>query len=118
MGGGGGYGGGGGGYGGGGGGYGGGGRPNDPPAPVAGGVSGPPPAGMFSGKVMRWNERGFGFIQPDEGGEDLFCHHSQIEDGNALAQGATVHFVKQWDDQKGKDRAVQVKGGFHEARAV
>jgi len=42
----------------GGGGYGGGGRPNDPPAPVAGGVSGPPPAGMFSGKVMRWNERG------------------------------------------------------------
>jgi len=61
---------------------------------------------------MRWNKRGFGFIQPDEGGEDLFCHHSQIEDGNALAQGATVHFVKQWDDQKGKDRAVQVKGGL------
>ena len=25
------------------------------------------------GVVIRWNERGFGFIKPDDGSEDLFC---------------------------------------------
>ena len=75
-----------------------------------GGVSGPPPAGKIQGTAKRWNEKGFGFIAPDEGGDDVFCHFSQIEDGNALATGAVVHFVKQYDEQKGKDRAVQVGG--------
>jgi cold shock CspA family protein len=82
----------------------------------AGGVTGPPPAGKVQGTVVRWNEKGFGFISPEDGGEDLFCHFSQIEDGNALAQGTLVHFVKAWDDQKGKDRATQVVGGITEAR--
>ena len=35
-------------------------------------------------------------------------------DGNALAEGARVTYLKVFDDRRGKDRANQVRGGFHE----
>merc|ERR1712187_68782 len=35
-----------------------------------------------TGKIARWNsDRGFGFIQPSDGGEDLFCHVTSLVDG-------------------------------------
>ena len=33
-------------------------------------------------------------------------------DGNALAEGARVTYLKVFDDRRGKDRANQVRGGY------
>ena len=59
---------------------------------------------MATGKVKWFNEtKGFGFITPDNGGEDLFAHYSQILSGGfkTLQEGQEVRFdVTQ--GQKGK----------------
>ena len=46
----------------------------------------------LKGEAARWNPRGFGFIKPIDGGEDLFCHVSCITDGNVLREGDTVEY--------------------------
>jgi len=84
---------------------------------ILGGVTGPPPAGMLQGTVKFFNaQKGFGFITPEAGGEDLFVHFSAITDGNNLSDGAAVHFAKEFDERRGSERAADVIGGFQEER--
>jgi len=65
---------------------------------------------MPRGVMVRWNDRGFGFIKPDEGGEDCFVHVSGLTDGEGSVQeGDEVQFKIEYDDRKGKDRAVRVE---------
>eukprot|EP00929_Paragymnodinium_shiwhaense_P108584 TRINITY_DN748_c0_g1_i5.p1 TRINITY_DN748_c0_g1~~TRINITY_DN748_c0_g1_i5.p1 ORF type:complete len:180 (-),score=38.70 TRINITY_DN748_c0_g1_i5:272-751(-) len=66
---------------------------------------------MPSGIMQRWNsEKGFGFIRPDDGGEDLFCHVTGLLDGEgSVRDGDEVKFRLSYDDRKGKDRATDVE---------
>jgi CspA family cold shock protein len=54
---------------------------------------------MATGTVKWFNEsKGFGFIAPDGGGKDVFCHQSAIQATGfrSLAEGQKVEFdVKQ-----------------------
>jgi CspA family cold shock protein len=89
---------GGGGFGGGGGGGGFGGPRGPRPGGGAGGGAGGMPAqvvGAGQGKVKFFNaQKGFGFIQRDEGGADVFVHISQVERAGltSLAEGQEVAF--------------------------
>jgi len=50
---------------------------------------------VSTGTVKWFNEKkGFGFISPDDGGEDLFVHHSQISSTGyaTLNQGQKVDY--------------------------
>ena len=53
--------------------------------------------------VVKWfsDEKGFGFITPDEGSKDLFVHHTSIQaDGyRSLAEGARVEYESEQGDK-------------------
>jgi CspA family cold shock protein len=65
---------------------------------------------MATGTV-KWfsDEKGYGFITPDDSGKDLFVHHSAIqsEGYRSLAEGAKVSYEAQ-EGQKGP-QAVNVQ---------
>ena len=65
---------------------------------------------MATGTVKWFNDdKGFGFITPDEAGKDLFVHHSAIQaDGyRSLAEGQKVTYDAE-QGQKGP-QAVNVR---------
>ncbi|KAL7206935.1 hypothetical protein ACSBR2_019607 [Camellia fascicularis] len=63
--------------------------------------------------IVKWfsDQKGFGFITPDDGGEDLFVHQSSIKsDGfRSLGDGEAVEFVIDSGDD-GRTKAVDVTG--------
>jgi CspA family cold shock protein len=65
---------------------------------------------MPTGTVKWFNDdKGFGFVTPDEGGKDLFVHHTGIEgDGfRSLQEGAKVSYEEESSDKGPKAVRVQ-----------
>jgi CspA family cold shock protein len=50
---------------------------------------------------VKWfnDEKGFGFITPEDGSSDLFVHQSAIEGQAALAEGTKVSYVAESGDK-------------------
>lgn len=63
--------------------------------------------------VVKWfnDQKGFGFIQPDNGGSDVFVHISAVERAGirTLKEGQAISFDLQRDPKKGKDSAANLK---------
>ena len=65
---------------------------------------------MPIGKVKFFNtQKGFGFIQPEDGGNDAFVHISAVERAgmSSLVQDQRVSYELE-TDQRGKTSAVQL----------
>jgi CspA family cold shock protein len=63
---------------------------------------------MSIGTVKWFNDtKGFGFIQPDDGGKDVFVHISAVERAgmNNLIEGQKISYEMESDRRTGKQSA-------------
>ncbi len=68
---------------------------------------------MALGTVKWFNPtKGFGFIQPDEGGNDVFVHVSAVErsDFNHLGEGQRIAYELERNNRTGRESAVNLRG--------
>jgi CspA family cold shock protein len=69
-------------------------------------------AKMKTGTVKFYNaQKGFGFIQPDDGGKDVFVHATALEAAGmrGLVEGQKISFDVQADRRSGKEAAANLQ---------
>ena len=67
---------------------------------------------MATGTVKWFNEtKGYGFIQPDNGGKDVFVHASALERAGmrGLAEGQKISYAVESDRRTGKESATNLQ---------
>ena len=67
---------------------------------------------MVTGTVKFYNvQKGFGFIQPDDGGKDVFVHASTLERAGMrnLVEGQKVSFDTEQDSRSGKTAVATIE---------
>lgn len=67
---------------------------------------------MQTGTVKFFNDqKGYGFIQPDDGGKDIFVHVSAVERSGmrGLMEGQKVSFDVETDRRSGKTAACNLQ---------
>merc|ERR1712050_446346 len=68
---------------------------------------------MPKGTVKKFiQEKGFGFIEPEDGGDQVFVHRSVNGDDRSayLEEGQEVEYEVEYDDRKGKYKATSCTG--------
>ena len=76
---------------------------------------------MSMGTVKWFNAtKGFGFIQPDDGGKDVFVHISAVERAGlgTLREGQKISYEIVADRRSGKSAADNLRSGLHEVIRV
>jgi cold shock protein len=64
---------------------------------------------MPQGKIQMFNrDKGFGFIRPDDGGNDVFFHFTALREGDDISAGKVVTFEMGVDPRSGKPKAVNI----------
>ena len=69
---------------------------------------------MATGKVKWYNStKGYGFIEPSDGGKDVFVHATAVEAAGlgSLNEGQTISYEIEQDRRSGKEWAGQLKAG-------
>ncbi|KAB0676207.1 cold-shock protein [Aureimonas leprariae] len=69
---------------------------------------------MPTGTVKWFNaDKGYGFIQPDAGGQDVFVHVSAVQRAglNSLSDGQKISYELVTDRRSGKTSAGEIKVG-------
>ena len=65
---------------------------------------------MAEGTVKFFSERGFGFIEPDDGSAEIFLHITGLANrGDVVTAGDRVNFDTVFDTARGKVKAVDVR---------
>ena len=67
---------------------------------------------MTNGTVKFYNEqKGFGFIEPEDGGKDVFVHATALERAgiSRLVEGQKVSFDTALDSRSGKTAVANIK---------
>jgi CspA family cold shock protein len=67
---------------------------------------------MATGTVKWFNEtKGYGFIQPDNGGKDVFVHISAVERAGlrGLTDGQKIAYEVEQDRRSGKESATNLQ---------
>ena len=65
---------------------------------------------MTTGKIKWFNStKGYGFIENDAGGKDVFLHRSALEEAgiSTLKEGEEIEF--EIGENKGKENAINIK---------
>jgi CspA family cold shock protein len=67
---------------------------------------------MATGTVKWYNEtKGYGFIQPDNGGKDVYVHATALERAGmrGLAEGQKISYEVEADRRTGKESATNLQ---------
>ena len=67
----------------------------------------------MSTRTVKWHndQKGYGFIQPDDGGKDVFVHISAVQRSglNGLVEGQKISYELETDRRTGKQSAGDLK---------